>query len=246
MPGTRSVSAQAEDAGIERGHAREIGRVQQHMAEPDRPHLMAPRGAAAGAQRMARIVDHEGRCAAPRRGGFGSHVDRVPVRGRRATARRRTRCAGRRAPRCRRSAMRARIAARPASSPPKRKWLSRLLRPLDEQHLVLVAPVAAEGEGGVALAGQQPEGRVEFPPRLDVRHGERVAQQRLHRHPTLQSIARPRIISQPPRRRTTPVLGPAVLNADDSHSKVAMVRRPGCERLRAATESDLPHVAGFL
>src|SRR5579885_2439706 len=44
-----------------------------------------------------------------------------------------------------------------------------LLAPLDQEHLVLVAPLAAEGERAPVLGRQQAEGRVEAPASLKVR-----------------------------------------------------------------------------
>jgi hypothetical protein len=51
-----------------------------------------------------------------------------------------------------------------------------LLAALDQKDLVLIAPLAAEGQRVVALGREQAEGRIEAPASLEIGDGERIAE----------------------------------------------------------------------
>ena len=141
---------QPHHLGIEPAQALGIGRLQQHMAQSHRPHLVARRTAAAAHEIVAGIVDDERFRAAPRLRLFGADIKRMaigvsePQPAAEIVARRVDLGHGTR--------FHARAdRGHPGLVAAEAQMVQALLRALDEQHLVLFAPVAAERQRGAAV-----------------------------------------------------------------------------------------------
>ena len=160
-----------QDIAVEGRGARDIGREQQHMAEPARPPRVPRQRRAAGAQaaEIARAVHPPARRRARRCGLGDLQIDQIavgiakPEPVRQPLARRiEQRHPRRLQPRLGRCQARGIGPEADVMQPP--------FRPLAQQHLVLGPAGAAERQAIAARRGFQAEGLVEAPARLDIGH----------------------------------------------------------------------------
>src|SRR2546426_687196 len=174
---------QADDARIEVDHLLHLRCEPQSVAEARRPHLdVALRMAGhAGAVQVARVVDFPLRDGAPLRGFRDAHVHEQPVGVAEpdAFARRFLRWVHEPDARLREPLLQALelIGLRPETH-----MVHVLLLAFDQDHLVLIAALAAHDDALVELAGFHAEIGVELRAERRIRHGKSDVLQRTNRH----------------------------------------------------------------